>query len=183
METSKGDFTLELDAGRAPLTVANFLDYVDSGFYSGTVFHRVVSDFVVQGGGFTADYKIKPTQPSIPNESGNGLSNRRGTIALARTGDPHSGDSQFYINLSDGNVALDPRPSRWGYTVFGKVLEGMEIIDEIGYVATGAGPVPELPQDVPREPVIIKSVTRIGTNAATEVPAEVPAAAPAEGEE
>jgi cyclophilin family peptidyl-prolyl cis-trans isomerase len=174
VETSVGGFTLELDANRAPLTVMNFLDYVQSGFYSGTVFHRVVSDFVIQGGGYDSAYKSKKTNPSIPNESGNGLSNRRGTVAMARTGDPHSADSQFYINLSDGNVALDPKPSRWGYTVFGKVIEGMDVVDQIGYVATGPGPVPELTQDVPREAIIIKSVTLVDRNPppnpATEIP-------------
>jgi cyclophilin family peptidyl-prolyl cis-trans isomerase len=158
IETSAGNFTIELFSGKAPLTVRNFLSYVDSGFYEGTLFHRIVGGFVAQGGGYGTDYKLKPTGEPIANESGNGLSNRRGFVAMARTATPHSADSQFYINLAD-NLSLDPRPTRWGYTVFGKVVEGMEIIDEIGYVATGAGPVEQLPQDVPKEPIVILKTT------------------------
>ncbi len=160
VETSAGDLVLELFSGRAPLTVSNFLQYVESGFYDGTVFHRVVAGFVAQAGGYDAEYKRKATRPPIPNESGNGLSNRRGTIAMARTGEPHTADSQFYINLTD-NLALDPRPTRWGYTVFGRVIDGMEVIDEIGYRTTGAGPVPELTKDVPKEPIVIESMSLI----------------------
>lgn len=158
VETSAGNFVIELFTSRAPLTVANFLQYVDSGFYEGTVFHRIVGGFVAQAGGYDSDYKLKETGPTVPNESGNGLSNRRGFVAMARTGDPHSADSQFYINLAD-NLALDPRPTRWGYTVFGRVTEGLQIMDEIGYVATGPGPVPSLAKDVPQEPIIIIRMT------------------------
>jgi peptidyl-prolyl cis-trans isomerase A (cyclophilin A) len=165
VETSAGNFTLELFTARAPLTVRNFVDYVESGFYEGTVFHRVVTGFVVQGGGYDADYKKKTTRPYIPNESGNGLSNRRGSVAMARTGDPHSANSQFYINLGD-NMPLDPRPQRWGYTVFGRVLDdGMENVDQIGYVDTGPGSVPELSQDVPLEAVVIKSMRMLDVEA------------------
>lgn len=158
IETSAGNFVIELFTSRAPLTVANFLQYVDSGFYEGTVFHRIVGGFVAQAGGYDSDYKLKETGPTVPNESGNGLSNRRGFVAMARTGDPHSADSQFYINLAD-NLALDPRPTRWGYTVFGRVTEGLQVMDEIGYVATGPGPVPSLTKDVPQEPIIITRMT------------------------
>ena len=131
-ETTAGNFVVELDADRSPITVKNFLHYVESGFYEGTIFHRVVADFVVQGGGYTADLKDKPADDPIPNESGNGLSNRRMTIAMARTGTPHSADSQFYINLAE-NTPLDPKPTRWGYAVFGTVIDGMDTIDEISY--------------------------------------------------
>lgn len=158
IETSAGNFTVELFTSRAPLSVRNFLAYVDSGFYEGTLFHRIVAGFVAQAGGYDESFKLKPTMESIPNESGNGLSNRRGNLSMARTGAPHSADSQFYINLAD-NLSLDPRPTRWGYTVFGKVVEGMEVIDEIGYVATGAGPVEQLPKDVPKEPIVILKTT------------------------
>jgi len=151
--TSVGDFVIELDRGRAPLTVDNFLQYVTSGHYAGTVFHRVVPGFVAQTGGYTADLKLKPTREPVFNESGNGLSNLRGTVGLARTGDPHTGTSQFYVNLAD-NLDLNPRPTRWGYTVFGKVTEGMEVVDEIGHVPTGAGG--EFDRNVPVTPITIE---------------------------
>jgi cyclophilin family peptidyl-prolyl cis-trans isomerase len=166
VETSAGNFTIELFTARAPITVENFLKYVDDGFYDDVVFHRVVAGFVVQAGGYDKDYKKKATGPTIPNESGNGLSNRRAFVSMARTGNPHSADSQFYINLGD-NLALDPRPTRWGYTVFGHVIEGMEAVDQIGYSATGPGPVPNLVKDVPAEPVVITSV-RLFSPAATD---------------
>ena len=177
VETNTGNFTLELFTSRAPLTVANFDKYVAEGFYEGVVFHRVITAFVVQTGGYDENYKKKSTLPEIPNESGNGLSNRRGFIAMARTADPHSADSQFYINLAD-NLALDPRPTRWGYTVFGRVIEGMEVVDQIGYTATGPGPVPELAKDVPVEAIVITRVSKVEQTAATD-PAEE-ALAPAE---
>jgi len=155
IETTAGTFVIQLDDQRAPLSVANFLRYVEADFYSGTIFHRIVSGFVVQGGGFTPELTEKETQPPIPNESGNGLSNRRMTIAMARTGNPHSADSQFYINLAD-NLALDPKPTRWGYAVFGEVISGQEIIDDIGYRAISPkGSFTELPA----APVIIERVT------------------------
>ena len=157
VKTDAGDLLMELFTAKAPLHVRNFVDRVNEGFYDNTVFHRVVGGFVIQGGGYDTDYKLKPTKQFIANESGNGLSNRRGFIGMARTGEPHSADTQFYINLAD-NVMLDPRPTRWGYTVFGKITEGMEVIDEIGYHATGAGPTPELSKDVPLEPIIVLSM-------------------------
>src|SRR5690606_1643301 len=116
--TNVGSFVIELDAGRAPLTVAHFLQYVEEGHFAGTVFHRVVQGFVAQGGGYTEDLELKPAERTVPNESGNGLSNLRGTVGIARTSDPHSGTTQFYINLAD-NLDLNPRPTRWGYAVFG----------------------------------------------------------------
>ena len=157
VKTTAGDMVFELFSARAPLHVRNMLRLVEQEFYDNTVFHRVMGGFVAQGGGYDTDYKLKQTEKLIPNESGNGLSNKRGFIGMARTNDPHSADSQFYINLAD-NVALDPRPTRWGYTVFGKVVEGMDVVDEIGYVATGPGPVPELTRDVPLKPVVILSI-------------------------
>jgi len=155
VETSAGDFVLQMDAERAPLSVANFLQYVRDGFYDGTIFHRVVSGFVIQGGGYTENMEPKPPRPAIANESGNGLTNRRGSVAMARTGDPHSADAQFYINLAD-NLALDPKPTRWGYAVFGEVIQGLEVVDKIGHQATG---IKNGMQDVPIEPVVIRKVT------------------------
>jgi cyclophilin family peptidyl-prolyl cis-trans isomerase len=150
--TSLGDFVVELDRDRAPLSVANFLHYVNTGFYNRTLIHRVVPGFVIQGGGYTKAYAEKRTLAPIPNESGNGLSNLRGTIAMAREEGPHSATAQFYINLAD-NRKLDPRPDRWGYAVFGKVVSGMEVVDKIAAVATGkAGP---FDKDAPLTQVII----------------------------
>jgi cyclophilin family peptidyl-prolyl cis-trans isomerase len=151
--TTKGEFVIELDRARAPLTVEAFLGNVTSGFYANTVFHRVIANFVAQAGGYTADFELKPTETKIYNESGNGLSNLRGTVGLARANDPHSGTGQFYINLAD-NLDLNPRPTRWGYAVFGKIVEGMEAVDEIGHVATGAGGA--FPSDVPATPIVIE---------------------------
>src|SRR5688572_33026570 len=131
-ETTAGNFVVELDTVRAPLTAENFLRYVRDGAYDGTVFHRVIANFVVQGGGYDDRLAARAPRAPIPNESGNGLSNRRGTLGLAREDSPHSGSSQFYINLVD-NAALDPLPSRWGYAVFGRVVEGMDVVDRIGY--------------------------------------------------
>ncbi|MEO8223907.1 MAG: peptidylprolyl isomerase [Gammaproteobacteria bacterium] len=159
VETSAGDFILQLAEDRAPLTVANFLQYVNSGFYAGTIFHRVVNGFVIQGGGFTAELTLKPPRPALVNESGNGLSNRRGSVAMARTGDPHSADAQFYVNLAD-NLALDPKPTRWGYAVFGEVIQGMEVVDEIGHRATTSK---NGMQDVPVEPVLIRNISVMKT--------------------
>ncbi|HEX9207543.1 MAG TPA: peptidylprolyl isomerase [Steroidobacteraceae bacterium] len=152
--TTKGEFTLELDTARAPLSVANFVQYVRDRHYDGTIFHRVIGNFVVQGGGFLPDGTEKPTRPGVPNESGNGLSNRRGTVAMARTGDPHSGTSQFYVNLAD-NIALDPGPTRWGYAVFGRVVSGMDVIDRIASVPTGARAT--FQDETPLEPIVIES--------------------------
>jgi peptidyl-prolyl cis-trans isomerase A (cyclophilin A) len=162
-ETTLGAFTVEVDAARAPLTAANFLQYVRDRHYDGTTFHRVIGTFVVQGGGYLPDGTEKPVRAGIPNESGNGLSNRRGTVALARTADPHSGNAQFYVNVGD-NIALDPSPSRWGYAVFGRVVEGMETVDRIASVATGARD--GFPEDTPIEPVLIQSAQVVGEVAA-----------------
>jgi cyclophilin family peptidyl-prolyl cis-trans isomerase len=151
-ETTAGNFVIELDDDRAPLTVANFMQYVKDGFYEGTVFHRVIANFVIQGGGYTVELEAKPTRGPVPNESGNGLQNRRLTVAMARTAEPHSADAQFYINLAD-NLDLDPKPTRWGYTVFGQVIDGAEVVDEIGYRPTE----PKDPfQNYPAVPVIIE---------------------------
>jgi peptidyl-prolyl cis-trans isomerase A (cyclophilin A) len=152
--TSLGDITLELDAERAPKSVANFLGYVKAGHYEGTVFHRVIDGFMVQGGGFTADMKQKPTKAPIPLESQNGLKNLRGTIAMARTSDPNSATSQFFINVVD-NPRLDfPSFDGHGYAVFGKVVAGMDVVDKIRAVpTTSVGP----HQNVPAQPVVIRS--------------------------
>ena len=159
IETSAGDFVLQMDEARAPLSVANFLQYVRDGFYAGTIFHRVVNGFVIQGGGYTPDLTQKPPRPPVVNESGNGLSNRRGSVAMARTGEPHSADSQFFINLAD-NLPLDSKPTRWGYAVFAEVIQGMDIVDEIGHRVTGnKGGM----QDVPTEPVVIRNVSILKT--------------------
>ncbi len=156
IETTAGSMTVELNPARAPLTVKNFLEYADNGFYEGTIFHRVVASFVIQGGGYTTDFKLKTTRPNIPNESGNGLRNLRGTIAMARAGDPHSADSQFFINLANTD-RLDPMPTRWGYAVFGEIVEGMDVVDDIGYRTTGpAGP---FSSNVPAVPVIIEKIS------------------------
>lgn len=158
VETSMGKFVIELDSERAPLTVANFLEYVRSGFYAGTIFHRVIANFIAQTGGFDEKNVEKTARAGIPNESGNGLSNRRGTVGLARTADPHSGNAQFFVNLAD-NAGLDPQPSRWGYTVFGRVVEGMSVVDDIGAVATGeVGP---FERDAPLKPVIVIRVEEV----------------------
>lgn len=158
IETNKGEFLLELDGSRAPITVANFVRYVRDGHYDGTIFHRVIPGFVAQGGGYENDYSERPTRPPIPNESGNGLSNARGTIAMARQNPPHTATAQFYINLGD-NGALDPNPRRWGYTVFGQVVAGMDVIDTIAAMPTGSGG--PFPSDVPQAPVVITKATLV----------------------
>lgn len=152
--TTMGNFVVQLDPARAPKTVANFLDYVKSGFYKGTIFHRVIPGFMVQGGGFTADMKQKPTRAPIALESRNGLRNLRGTIAMARTSDPNSATSQFFVNVAD-NASLDyPKPDGYGYAVFGKVVSGMDVIDKIVAVPTkNDGPF----QNVPVKPIVIES--------------------------
>lgn len=157
LTTSEGDITLELDAAKAPKTVANFLQYVKSGHYDGTVFHRVISDFMIQGGGFTADMSLKPTLSPIPLEARNGLSNRKGTVAMARTSAPDSATAQFFINVKD-NPFLDAANARdgQGYAVFGRVVLGMEVVDRIKAVATTTrGP----HQNVPASPVLIRKAT------------------------
>jgi len=161
LETSMGNVTLELYPDKAPLTVENFLRYADDGFYDGTVFHRVIYGFMIQGGGYTPDYQRKHTQDAIRNEADNGLKNERGTIAMARTSDPDSATSQFFINHAN-NSSLDFRsrdPQGWGYAVFGKVTQGLDVVDAIAMVdtkVTGPGM-----QNVPARPVIIERVTRL----------------------
>jgi cyclophilin family peptidyl-prolyl cis-trans isomerase len=157
MDTTLGPIVLELDEEKAPQTVANFLQYARDGYYEGTIFHRVIADFMIQGGGFTADLQKKDTRPTIPNEAKNGLKNVRGSIAMARTADPNSATAQFFINVKD-NAFLDyPGQDGWGYAVFGQVLEGIEVVDQIRQTPTGpAGP---FPKDVPQTPVIINKVT------------------------
>jgi cyclophilin family peptidyl-prolyl cis-trans isomerase len=158
--TNMGNFTIELYAERAPLTVAQFLKYVDQAHYSGTIFHRAIANFVIQGGGFDANYKLKGNPAKVVNESGNGLSNQRGTVGLARPQEPHAGDVQFYVNIAD-NAALDPNQSRWGYAVFGKIVQGMDVVDRISTVSTGAkGPFKD---DAPLQPVIIERIERVPT--------------------
>ena len=158
IQTSLGDITVELFQDRAPASVENFMQYAQSGFYDGTIFHRVISYFMIQGGGMTPDMLLKPTAPPITNEADNGLSNTRGTLAMARTGDPHSATSQFFINVQD-NLNLDHTgknsPQAWGYAVFGKVIDGMKVVDDIRFSATDTIP-PH--SDVPRIPVVIKAV-------------------------
>ena len=167
--TTLGDFKLELDGRAAPLTVTNFLKLVDSGFYDGTVFHRILPGFMVQGGGYTPGFKLKESGVNVVNESGNGLSNLRGTIAMARTSDPHSANSQFFINVANNvgqdaaSANLDPQKhttrGKWGYTVFGFVFEGMEVVDAI----VNAESAPNGPGGAPAPviPIVIKKMTRI----------------------
>ncbi len=157
IETTMGNIKVKLYPDKAPITVKNFLDYVNSGFYEGTIFHRVISNFMIQGGGFTQDFKMKKTNPPIKNEAANGLKNKRGTIAMARTVYIDSATSQFFINVAD-NDFLDHRNNSmegFGYAVFGKVVEGMEVADRISKVPTGNY---KGFQDVPSTPVVIKSV-------------------------
>jgi peptidyl-prolyl cis-trans isomerase B (cyclophilin B) len=156
LHTNYGTITLELYADKAPVTVENFLNYVREGFYNGTIFHRVISNFMIQGGGMEPGMKEKATNAPIKNEADNGLSNERGTIAMARTMEPHSASAQFFINVKD-NAFLNhssPTPNGWGYAVFGRVVDGMDVVDKIKEVQTGnAG----YHQDVPVEDVIIES--------------------------
>ena len=176
-ETTAGNFIVELDTVRAPLTAENFLRYVRDGGYDGTVFHRVIANFVIQGGGYDDRLAARTPQAPIPNESGNGLSNRRGTLGLAREDSPHSGSSQFYINLAD-NAGLDPLPSRWGYAVFGRVVEGMDVVDRIGYLRTET--VASFGPDVPVErPRVLKAYV-VEVNAAAAPATQPPAEAKAE---
>lgn len=162
METSKGTMKIELYPDKAPETVANFLRYVDDGFFDGTIFHRVIKRFMIQGGGMTADMNEKPTRAPIKNESANGLANLRGTLAMARTGDPHSATSQFFINHATNTALNRGEQNEWGYCVFGKVIDGIEVVDAIAEVRTGdkGGH-----KNVPVEPVVIKSVRRASASA------------------
>jgi len=152
LHTNQGVITLQLDAEKAPLTVQNFIDYVNSGFYSNTVFHRVIPNFMIQGGGFEPGMKQKTTKAPIQNEAANGLKNDIYTIAMARTGDPHSATAQFFINTKNNSFLDYPGQDGWGYCVFGVVVEGKEVVDAIGKVKTGNS---GFHQDVPKEDVII----------------------------
>jgi len=166
--TNMGEFVVELRPDRAPITVQNFLRYLKEGYYSNTLFHRVIANFVIQGGGHDATtLKLKATHENVFNESGNGLQNKRGAVGLARSDTPHSGNSQFFVDLVD-NPDLDPVPTRWGYTVFGRVVQGMDVIDRIGSTATGAsGP---FKSDAPLKPVIIEKVELVGAASAVSAP-------------
>lgn len=160
LDTTLGKIVLELDAEKAPITTENFLKYVDDKHYDGLIFHRVISNFMIQGGGYTADLKEKPTRAPIRNEWTNGLKNVRGTIAMARTNDPNSATAQFFINVKDNLFLSEPQPGSAGYAVFGKVVEGMDVVDKIKDVKTA--PKPPLPPDtpVPVEAVVIKTARR-----------------------
>jgi peptidyl-prolyl cis-trans isomerase A (cyclophilin A) len=159
IETSLGSFTLELDAVKAPVSVENFLSYVDAEFFDGLIFHRVIPGFMIQGGGFTPDMNQKKNKATIKNEATNGLKNRRGSIAMARTNDIHSATSQFFINLSD-NEFLDNSPGNFGYAVFGQVVEGIDVIDRIAKERTGRR---QGHDDVPVNDVVIQSARRVDT--------------------
>ncbi len=154
--TSLGDILLELDSEKAPNTCANFVQYVEEGHFNDTIFHRVINNFMIQGGGFMADMMQKATRDPIENEANNGLSNLTGTIAMARTMDPHSASAQFFINVSDNKFLDYPGQDGWGYCVFGKVIEGMDVVNQIKGVdtTTRAGH-----QDVPVEPILVQSAT------------------------
>jgi peptidyl-prolyl cis-trans isomerase A (cyclophilin A) len=154
LKTSQGTIVIELAADKAPKTVENFLQYAKDGFYNGTIFHRVIDGFMIQGGGMTPDMKEKPTRAPIQNEAKNGLRNVVGSIAMARTRDPHSASAQFFINVKDNGFLDYPGQDGWGYAVFGKVVQGMDVVQKIGKVATGnAG----MHQNVPLSPVVIES--------------------------
>ena len=154
LTTNYGDIVIELDADKAPITTANFLNYVEQGFYDGTIFHRVITGFMIQGGGFTPDMKQKKTNPPIKNEASNGLKNKRGTIAMARTSNPDSATAQFFINLVDNGFLDYVAGKNPGYAVFGKVIEGMDTVDKIAAVKTGKSAGMD---DVPTKPVVIES--------------------------
>lgn len=158
--TNHGSFSIELDTVKAPASVANFLAYVDADHYDGTIFHRIIPTFMVQGGGYDQVYEKRPVRAPIQNEADNGLKNKRGTVAMARTGDPHSATAQWFVNVVD-NAFLDHKAKDgpgWGYAVFGRVIEGMDVVDKIKNVPTGAnGP---FTKDAPAEPVVIQRVRR-----------------------
>ena len=155
IETSEGNITLHLDGRRAPITVSNFVNLIRIDYFDNSIFHRVIDNFMIQGGGFDVDMNYLESLNTIPNESGNGLSNLRGTIAMARTSDPHSANAQFFINTKD-NRSLNPKSGRWGYAVFGTVIDGMDIVDRIS--KKEIGPKGRFASDVPIETVLIKNV-------------------------
>lgn len=159
LATNLGDIVLELDPEHAPNTVENFLQYVRDGYFDGTIFHRVIPGFVIQGGGFTADFERKSTRSPIQNEAANGLKNVRGSISMARTNDPHSATSQFFISLVDNTMLDHTQPSGrgWGYAVFGNVIAGMDVVDQISQLETGPGG--PFPQDTPQTTAIIEKAT------------------------
>ena len=158
LKTSEGDITIELNGDKAPITAENFLKYIEEGFYDDTIFHRVIPNFMIQGGGFNADMQQKQAHPNIKNEADNGLKNDRGTIAMARTPDPDSASSQFFINLKNNDFLnfKDKSMQGWGYCVFGKVISGMEVVDKIATVKTGAK---KGHQDVPTQTIRIEKAT------------------------
>jgi len=158
LKTNKGDITLTLDAAKAPKTVANFLAYVKSGHYDGTIFHRVIDNFMIQGGGMEPGMKLKPAQAEIENEANNGLKNVNGSVAMARTNEPHSASSQFFINVNDNDFLNHTAPTAqgWGYAVFGAVSDGMDVVNAIRKVKTGSS---GFHQDVPTEDVLIEKAT------------------------
>ncbi len=159
LQTSLGEVVIKLDPAKAPVTVENFLNYVKAGHYDGTIFHRVIPGFMAQGGGFTEKWDQKPTKAAIKNEADNGLLNKRGSIAMARTSDPQSATAQFFINYAD-NAFLDykgPTPQGWGYAVFGEVVQGMEVVDKMAAIPTGSGG--PMPSDVPKTPIVIQKAT------------------------
>lgn len=155
MKTSKGDIKIELDSAKAPKTVANFMKYVESGHYNGTIFHRVINNFMVQGGGFDVEMNQKPAPDTVENEANNGLKNVVGSIAMARTSDPHSAGAQFFINVNDNTFLDYPGQDGWGYCVFGQVVEGMDVVNDIKEVATGSS---GFHQDVPVAQIVISEV-------------------------
>ncbi len=161
ISTTQGDIVVELQASEAPASVANFKQYIDSGFYDGTIFHRVIDGFMVQGGGYTADYKKKETSKPIQNEANNGLLNNKYTLAMARTSAPHSATSQFFINTVDNDflnhTSMDMRG--WGYTVFARVVDGFEVVDKIGETRTGSGG--PFPKDVPADTIMINNISYV----------------------
>jgi peptidyl-prolyl cis-trans isomerase B (cyclophilin B) len=158
LKTNKGDITLTLDAAKAPKTVANFVQYVKSGHYDGTIFHRVIDNFMIQGGGMSSGLKEKESGEQIENEANNGLKNERGTVAMARTSDPHSATAQFFINVNDNDFLNHTAPNAqgWGYAVFGKVTDGLDVVDVIRKVKTGST---GFHQDVPAEDVLIEKAS------------------------
>ena len=161
LDTNHGPILVELFADQAPKTVENFLQYVEAGFYDGTLFHRVIPNFMIQGGGFDAQQRQKPTRSPVANEADNGLPNQRGTLAMARTNDPHSATAQFFINLKDNGFLnhTGKNSQGWGYTVFGKVIEGMDVVDRIAGTPTARGHISEA---VPVQPVRIEKASRPG---------------------
>lgn len=175
IQTNLGDIVLELYPDKAPKTVENFLNYVDTKFYDDTIFHRVIDGFMVQGGGFTQQFERKPTSPPVMNEADNGLTNQTGTIAMARTPEPHSATAQFFINVADNDFLnhQNKTPRGWGYTVFGKVIRGMDVVEKIKQIPTGAGG--PFQRDVPKSPAVIMSISRVQS---TQPAAQKPAAKP-----